>query len=47
MTKELDASGINVPSKIKMMVFVMNLHDSYQLLVTSLQSYKFTKLNGK
>jgi type III secretory pathway component EscT len=46
MAKELNAIGISVPSKIKM-VFLMDLHDSYQFLVTSLQSYKFTKLNGK
>jgi len=36
MAKELDAIGIGVPSKAKMMVFLMNLHDSYQLLATSL-----------
>jgi len=47
MAKELDAIGIGVFPKIKMMVFLMNLHDSYQLMVTSLQSYKFIELNGK
>jgi hypothetical protein len=36
MAKELDAIRIGVPSKVKMMVFLMNLHDSYQLLATSL-----------
>jgi hypothetical protein len=38
MAKELDAIGIGLPSKVKMMVFLMNLHDSYHLLVISLQN---------
>jgi hypothetical protein len=44
MVEELDAIGIKVPPKVKVLIFLMSLPNSYQLLVTSLECNESTKL---
>jgi len=38
MAKELDVIGTTIPPKVKIMVLLMNLFESYEFLVTSLES---------
>jgi len=44
MAKKLKAIETKVPLKVKVMVFLLSLLDSYKFLVTSLESYESTKL---
>jgi hypothetical protein len=44
MVEELDAIGAKVPLKVKVLIFLMSLPNSYQLLIMSLESYESTKL---
>jgi hypothetical protein len=41
MVKELVAIGAPILAKVKVMVLLMNLPESYQFFVTSLESLKF------
>jgi hypothetical protein len=38
MAEELDVIGTTIPPKVKIMVLLMNLFESYEFLVTSLES---------
>jgi hypothetical protein len=42
MVKKLDAIKIKMPLEVKAMVLLMNLPNSYKLLVMSLESYEST-----
>ncbi len=44
MVEGLDAIGIKVPPKVKVLIFLMSLPNSYKLLVTSLECNESTKL---
>jgi len=44
MAEELKAIETKVPLKVKVMVFLLSLLDSYKFLVTSLESYESTNL---
>jgi hypothetical protein len=44
LVEELDAIGIKLPPKVKVLIFLMNLPNSYQLLITSLECNESTKL---
>ncbi len=38
MAEELDAIGTTIPPKVKIMVLLMSLPESYEFLITSLES---------
>jgi hypothetical protein len=40
ITKELNVIGITIPKEVKVMVFLMSLSQSYEYLVTFLESLK-------
>jgi hypothetical protein len=40
MAKRLDATGTTIPLKVKIMVLLMSLPESYEFFVTSLESLK-------
>jgi hypothetical protein len=44
MAKELKAIQAKVPFKVKVMVFLLRLPNSYKFLVMLLKSYKYMKL---
>ncbi len=44
MAEEFKAIETKMPFKVKVMVFLLSLLDSYKFLVTSLESYESTKL---
>jgi len=44
MVEEFDAIGAKVPPRVKVLIFLLSVPNSYQLLVASLESYEFTKL---
>jgi predicted metal-dependent TIM-barrel fold hydrolase len=44
IVEELDAIRAKVPPKVKVLIFLMSIPNSYQLLVMSLESYESTKL---
>jgi hypothetical protein len=44
MAKELEAIVTKVPLKVKVMVFLLSLLNSYKFLIMSLESYESTKL---
>lgn len=44
MVEELEVIGTTMLPEVKVMVFFMNFPNSYQPLVTSLESYQSTKL---